>query len=174
METEEQSHTPSVVIVVAQSRIRRALGNKNRLLWHIPQDLKRFKEKTLGHPIIMGRKTFESIVTILGKPLPGRQNIVVTRNPDFTYEGVIVASSLEDALAQAQALHPTEIHIGGGAELYTQALPFVDKLFVTFVDDEPEADTFFPEFEHDFVITKEHVAQEHNGLKYQWVDYVRR
>jgi dihydrofolate reductase len=174
METDDQSHAPNVVIVVAMSRNRRALGNKNGLLWHIPQDLKRFKEKTLGYPVIMGRKTFESIVTILGKPLPGRQNIVVTRNPDFMYEGVIVASSLEDALAQARALHPTEIHIGGGAELYTQALPFVDKLFVTFVDDEPEADTFFPEFEHDFEIAETHEKQEHNGLKYQWVDYERK
>ncbi len=163
-----------VCIVVAMSRNKRALGNKNGLLWHIPSDLKRFKEKTLGHPIIMGRKTFESIIAILGKPLPLRQNIVVTRNPDFTYDGVTVASSLEEALTQAQAHNPTEIHVGGGAELYRQALPFVDKLFVTFVDDEPEADTFFPEFEHDFVIEKEHDVQEHNGLKYQWVDYERK
>ncbi len=174
METQEQSHTPSVVIVAAISRTTHALGNKNGLLWYIPSDLKRFKEKTLGHPVIMGRKTFESIITTLGKPLPDRQNIVVTRNPDFAYDGVTVASSLEEALAQAQAHNPTEIHIGGGAELYRQALPFVDKLFVTLVDDEPEADTFFPEFEHDFVIKKEHDVQEHNELKYQWVDYERK
>ena len=162
-----------VVIVAAMSRKTHALGNKNGLLWHIPLDLKRFKEKTLGHPIIMGRKTFESIVAILGKPLPGRQNIVITRNPDFSYDNVMVASSIEDAFAQAQLLNPSEIHIGGGAEIYKQALPFVDELYVTYVDDEPEADTFFPPFEDMFTITCEHPEETYNDFSYQWVDYVR-
>lgn len=163
-----------VVIVVAQSRNKRAIGVGNGLLWHIPEDLKRFKEKTLGHPIIMGRKTFESIVAILGKPLPGRQNIVVTRNREYTYDGVIVTSSLEEALQKAHELDSEEIHIGGGAEIYAQALPFVDELFVTYVDDEPKADIFFPEFENDFTVAKTHEPKEHDGLSYQWVDYVRK
>ena len=163
-----------VAIVVAMSRKTRAIGNKNELLWHIPDDLKRFKEKTLGHPIIMGRKTFESILQILGKPLPGRQNIVVTRNPDYAYEGVLIVSSLEEALQKARALDPQEVHIGGGAELYAQALPFVDDLYVTFVDDDPEGDTFFPPFSDAFEVAHEHEARDHNGFSYQWVDYIRR
>ncbi len=161
-----------LVIVAAISRKTRALGNKNELLWHIPEDLKRFKEKTLGHPVIMGRKTFESIVTILGKPLPNRTNIVVTRNPNFTYEGVLIASSLEDALTKARALSPSQIHIGGGAELYKQALPYVDELYLTLVDDEKDADTFFPEFENLFKKKSEHELQTHNGITYQFVDYI--
>ncbi|MFM2381892.1 MAG: hypothetical protein RLZZ76_659 [Candidatus Parcubacteria bacterium] len=169
----ENTHT-KVVIVAAISRGKRALGNKNGLLWHIPADLKHFKEKTLGHPVIMGRKTFESIVTILGKPLPNRKNIVVTRNSEYSYPGVAVATSLADALEEAKKDNPIEIHIGGGADLYKQALPYVDELYLTLVDDEPEADTFFPEFENQFEIVTEHEKQEHNGLVYQWVDYVRK
>jgi dihydrofolate reductase len=168
------SDKAKVVIVAAIAKDTRALGYKNKLLWHIPDDLRRFKEKTLGHPIIMGRKTFESIIAILGKPFPNRQNIVVTRNKEYAYEGVLITTSFEEALEKAQALSPTEIHIGGGTDLYTQVLPLVDKLFLTLVDDAPEADTFFPEFENDFVITETHEAGEHNGLKYQWVDYVRK
>jgi dihydrofolate reductase len=167
------SDKAKVVIVVAMSKNGRALGRSNELLWHIPEDLKRFKEKTLGHPIIMGRKTFESIIAILGKPLPGRTNIVVTRNKDFTYEGVIVASSLAEALTRGNELDKEEVHIGGGAEIYKQILPMVDTLYVTYVHDEPEADTFFPEFENDFEISKMHPMQKHEGLEYQWVDYKR-
>lgn len=162
-----------VVAVAAISRKNRALGNKNGLLWHIPEDLKRFKEKTLGQPIIMGRKTFESIVAYLGKPLPLRTNIVVTRNSDFLYEGVIVTPSLEVALEKAQALNPAEIHIGGGAELYTQALPYIDELYLTLVDDEKEADTFFPPFEGQFSKVAESDVYTHNGISYQFVDYKR-
>ena len=163
-----------VVIVAVISRHKHSLGNKNRLLWHIPEDLKRFKEKTLGHPVIMGRKTFESIVAVLGKPLPNRTNIVVTRNPNFSYAGVLVALSFEDALQEASKLNPSEIHIGGGADLYAQALPFVDELYLTLVDDEKDADTFFPEFENEFKIATEHELQANNGITYQFVDYIRK
>jgi dihydrofolate reductase len=168
------THKAKVVIVAAMSKKGRAIGYKNQLLWHIPDDMKRFKEKTGNHPIILGRKTFESILKILGKPLPGRQNIVVTRNEEYTYPDVLVTASLEEAFAKAQALDSEEIHIGGGTEIYKQALPFVDTLNLTFVDDEPEADTFFPEFENDFVVTQIFEPQIHNGLLYQWVDYVRK
>ncbi len=164
----------SVAAVVAMSRKRHAIGHTNELLWHIPDDLKRFKEKTLGHPIIMGRKTFESIVAILGKPLPQRQNIVITRNRECVFEGVTVVSSLDEALSIAKVGLPEEIHIGGGAEIYTQALPYIEKLYITYVDDEPESDTFFPEFENDFTVAEAHEVRTHNGLSYQWVDYVRK
>nr|AIA17155.1 Dihydrofolate reductase [uncultured bacterium] len=162
-----------VALVAAMSKNSHALGKNNDLLWHIPEDMKRFKALTASHPVVMGRKTFESIIAILGKPLPGRPNIVITRNPHYAYEGVIVVSSLEEGLKRAEELDPEEIHIGGGAEIYTQALPYVDLLFLTFVDDEKDADTFFPPFEKDFTVVKEHEKKDHNGLSYQWVDYKR-
>ncbi len=163
-----------VVIVAAVSRHNRAIGKNNQLLWHIPADMRRFKELTIGKPIIMGRKTFESIIDILGKPLPERKNIVVTRNTDFHYDGVVVAHSLEDALTLAAESHPTEIHIGGGAHLYAEALPIVDRLHITWVDDEIDGDAHFPAFEDDFVLVKESEKQNHNDLSYQWSDYQRK
>lgn len=168
-------HTKSpLVIVAAMSTTDRAIGNNNELLWHVPADMKRFKALTLGHPIIMGRKTFESILVILGKPLPNRTNIVVTRDKTAVYEGAKVTHSLEEAIAIAESENPNEIHIGGGAELYKQALPLVTRLHITWFFDKKPADTFFPEFENDFDISLEHSIQEHDGLSYQWVDYVRK
>lgn len=163
-----------VVIVAALGRKKRALGYKNKLLWHIPADLKRFKELTLGHPVIMGRKTFESILAMLGKPLPGRTNIVVTRNIDYSYPGVKVATSLEAGFMRALEENPTEIHIGGGAEIYKEALPYTDKLYLTLVESEAYADTFFPEYENLFIPVKEHSPQESGNLSFQWIDLVRR
>ncbi|MEY2665626.1 MAG: Dihydrofolate reductase [Candidatus Parcubacteria bacterium] len=163
-----------VVIVVAMSRHQRAIGNKNSLLWHIPEDLKHFKALTLGHPIIMGKKTFDSILQILGKPLPGRTNIVLTRDESYEYPGVKVAHSLEMALAMAEEENPKEIHIGGGAEIYRQALPLTKRLYITWVHDEPIADTFFPPFEDDFTAVSESGDKEYDGLHYEWVDYVKK
>jgi dihydrofolate reductase len=163
---------PRVAIVAAIGK-NRELGLGGKLLWHIPEDMKRFKQLTIGHPVVMGRKTFESIVAILGKPLPGRTNIVVTRDQNWKHEGVLVFHTLEDALAKARELDAEEIHIGGGADLYAQALPFVDKLYLTLIDDTKEADTFFPEYEKEF--TKEIARQthEHEGLTYTWVTLER-
>lgn len=168
------THNTPVVIVAGMGRNTRAIGMKNGLIWHVPADMKRFKTLTLGHPIIMGRKTFESIVEILGKPLPGRTNIIVTRNSDYSYPGTVTAASLEDAFAKAAAENPTEIHIGGGSEMYNQALPFVDRIHITLFDDDAPGDTTFPEFENDFRVATEHEPQEHEGLRFQWVDYVRK
>ena len=165
---------PPIVIVVAMSHKNRAIGNKNQLLWHIPADMKHFKALTLGHPIIMGKKTFLSIIEILGKPLPGRTNIVLTRDVEYSYEGVKVAHSPEEAIMVAKEESPSEIHIGGGAELYRQALPLVSRIHATLVHDEPEADTFFPDFESEFEIMHQHEVAEHEGLTYQWVDYGRK
>jgi dihydrofolate reductase len=164
---------PVVVAVVALGK-NRELGKEGKLLWHIPDDLKRFKALTAGHPIIMGRKTFESIVGYLGHPLPGRTNIVVTRDPKWTYEGVIVAPSLEDALEKAKTLDGEEVHIGGGAEIYKQALPFIDKLCLTVIDDSKEADSFFPPYEQEFTKKVFDESHEWNGLKYTWVDLERK
>ena len=163
------SVTPRIAIVVAISRKNRAIGKGGKLLWHIPEDMRRFKALTMGHPVIMGRKTFESIVSHRGGPLPGRANIVVTRNPDYTYEGATIVSSLEEGLALARTLDAEEIHIGGGAELYAQALPFVDRLYLTLIDDEKDADSFFPEYEREFtaVISSE-THKTASELSYEW------
>jgi dihydrofolate reductase len=163
-----------IVIVAGLGKKDRALGYKNDLLWHVPADLKRFKQLTMGHPVIMGQKTFESIIEILGKPFPGRTNIVATFNKDYKYEGAKVVHSLEEAVEVAQSENPTEIHIGGGGEIYKQIMSHVDKLHITWFHDDKEADTFFPEFEDDFEIIKENPIMNHEGLDYQWVDYIRK
>jgi dihydrofolate reductase len=163
-----------LVLVVAMSRERRAIGNKNQLLWHLPTDLKHFKELTVGKPIIMGRNTYDSIINILGKPLPRRTNIVLTSRDDIAEPEVKVASSLNSALELASGEDPAEIHIGGGAKLYQEVLPIIDRLHVTWVNDEPEADTFFPDFADDFSVTKQHPPITENGITFQWVDYVRK
>lgn len=163
-----------VVIVAGMSRDRHVIGKENGLLWHVPEDMKRFRRLTMGHPVIMGRKTFESILSILGKPLPGRTNIVITRNPAYQHAGAITTTSLEAAFKAAMVEGPSEIHIGGGEEIYRQALPHVDRLHLTFFFDEPEGDAFFPDFSGAFLVDKEHPPQVHEGLTYQWVDFVRR
>ena len=173
MKSEEKDYPP-LVIVAAMAKGNRAIGKDNRLLWHAPTDLKHFKTLTLGHPIIMGRKTFESIVAILGKPLPGRTTIVLTRDTNYRHPGVIVAHSLDEAISFAVAGNPQEIHIGGGAELYCQALPLVSKLHITWFFAEKEGDAFFPEFEDEFAVVTRHPPQEDNGLKFQWIDYERK
>lgn len=163
-----------VVIVAGIGAKTRAIGKDNELLFHVPDDLKRFKELSMGHPIIMGRKTFESIVTMLGKPLPGRTNIVVTRDEGYRHKGTKIAHSLEQAFELAISEYPREIHIGGGAEMYKQALPHVDKLFLTLFESNQEGDSSFPEYEKDFEEATRHGTREHEGLKYEWVDFERK
>lgn len=132
--------------IVAQAQ-NRVIGNQNRLPWHLPEDLKYFKSVTLGKPIIMGRKTYESI----GRPLPGRTNIVVTRDPDYHREGIEVVHSLEQAVERAEQIvlinGGDEALVIGGAELYAQALPKVGRLYLTQVHAEVEGDAYFPAFD---------------------------
>lgn len=135
------SHT--VTAIAAISKERRALGNKNELLWHIPGDLPRFKELTTGHPIIMGYKTFLS----LPNPLPNRTNIVMVQEKDVAIDGVVIAHSPEEALEVAKEAEGNEkIYVIGGGMVYTAMLPYTDELDLTIVDDEPEADVFFPDY----------------------------
>ncbi|MFZ1987867.1 MAG: dihydrofolate reductase [Minisyncoccia bacterium] len=169
--------TAKISIVVALGRDKQhnhVIGKDNALLWHIRDDLKRFKALTLGHPVIMGRKTFESIVAAIGEPLPDRTNIVVTRDASWSYPEVVAIHSLAEALEKASSLDGEEIFIGGGTQLYTEALPFADRLYLTLIDDEKEGDAFFPPYEQAF--TKE-VAREDRvspeGIKYSWVDLER-
>jgi dihydrofolate reductase len=163
---------PQICIVVAIGK-NRELGKEGKLLWHIPDDLKRFKALTKGHPVIMGRKTFESIVSYIGGPLPERPNIVVTRDANFSYGDVLIAASIEEAIEKASELDQEEIHIGGGAQIYEQVLPLVDKLFLTLIDDDKEADTFFPAYEGEFTKKVFEESREWNGVKYRWVDLER-
>lgn len=174
MYTDTAGRTIPIVIVAAMSATTRVIGNNNELLWHVPADMKRFRALTLGKPVIMGRKTFESIVTMIGKPLPGRTNIVITRNADYAYEGVKTATSLAEAFEIAALENPSEIHIGGGAEIYRQALPFVDTLYVTYFFDEIAGDAFFPEFETDFKETSREEIGTYEDVSYQWVNYSRK
>ena len=137
-----------LAIIVAMAN-NRAIGKDNKLLWHLPEDLKYFKRITMGKPMIMGRKTFESI----GRPLPGRLNIVVTRQAEWNYDGVKVVSSIDDAMrvAEAQAFidGTDEVMMIGGAELYKATLPVADKIYLTRVDANIEGDAFFPELSDD-------------------------
>lgn len=122
-----------------------AIGKDNDLLWRLSADLKLFKEKTMGRHVLMGRKSFESILEVLGKPLPGRTSIVVTRNTDYKAEGCIVVSSVEAGIAIAKEKGEEELFITGGGQIYKQALPLTNRVYLTIVDASfPEADTHYP------------------------------
>lgn len=127
----------SLIVAVAENGV---IGNNNQLIWHLPNDLKQFKRLTTGHCIIMGRKTFDSI----GKPLPNRSSIIISRNVDFQIEGCITVTSLENAISEAKKIETEEAFIIGGAEIYRLALPIVDKIYLTEVHHAYEGDTFFP------------------------------
>jgi dihydrofolate reductase len=158
---------PEISIVVGIIEKTRAIGRGSDLLVRIPDDLKRFKSLTTGHPVIMGRKTYESI----GKPLPNRTNIVVTRNADFKAEGVIVCTNIEDAIAEGTKKDSKEIFIIGGGEIYKQALPFTDKIYLTLFKTEIGGDVFFPDYSE---FTKETFREERfdekTGIHYTWVN----
>lgn len=122
----------------------RVIGAEGDLPWYLPKDLKRFKEKTIGHPVIMGRKTFNSLG---GKPLKNRTNIILTRRKDFKVEGAKVVSSIDDAIEIASETDPNEIFIIGGGEIYKATLSITDKIYLTIVHSSFEGDTFFPEID---------------------------
>jgi dihydrofolate reductase len=146
------------------------LGKNNELIWRIPDDLKRFRAITRGHPVVMGRKTFESIVAVRGSGLPDRPNIVITRDTSWSYPDAIAVHSLEEGITKAKELDSEEIFIGGGGEIYKQALPFVDKLYLTLIDDDKEGDSFFPEYADQFAKETFRESRKWNGLNYTWVD----
>jgi len=153
----------------------REIGCGNKLLWRIPADVQRFRDLTRGHPLIMGRKTFESILSYRGTPLPDRTNIVITRDKDWKYEGIVVTRSLDEAIEVAKKSPGSdEIHIGGGAEIYKLALPMIDKLYLTLIDaEDKEADIFFPPYEDQFTKIVFEENHEWNGIKYTYVDLER-
>jgi dihydrofolate reductase len=130
----------SIIVAMAANHV---IGHENRLPWHLPADLQHFKQITMGKPILMGRKTYESI----GRPLPGRTNIVITRDESYTAEGCVVVHSMEEAMQAAG--DSDEVMVIGGAEFYQQALPQADALYLTLVEGEFEGDAFFPEINED-------------------------
>ncbi len=154
------------------------IGVNNSLPWHLPEDLKQFKARTLGHPMIMGRLTYDSI----GRPLPGRLTVVLTGNKDWNApEGVRVAHTLDDALALAEAcaeeLGVAQIMIVGGARVYEQFLPKVKRLFVTEVHTQLEGDAYFPEIDRRIWVEtsrQRYTSEGASALEYSFVEYLRR
>ena len=164
-----------LAIVVAAAR-NGVIGKDDAMPWHLPEDLRHFKRVTMGKPIIMGRKTFESI----GKPLPGRVNIVVTRNAAFGAQGVRVAGSLEEALALANQVAVSDgvdaAAIIGGAEIYRMALPLADRLYMTEVHADIDGDAQFPAIDWSQwrqLSRERHVADASNPYDYSFVEYQR-
>lgn len=158
-----------ITLIAAMAR-NRAIGLDGNMPWHLPGELRHFKQTTMGKPLVMGRKTWESI----GRALPGRQNIVVTGNRSLQAPGCEVAGSLDQALQLAQG---DEVMVIGGGQLYQQALAFSDRMILTVVDCEPEADTWFPAWragEWLQTSVRSEMADETNPYAYQVVEWVRR
>jgi len=158
---------PIISLIVAMAN-NRVIGKDKEMPWHLPADLAHFKAKTLGKPIVMGRKTYESI----GRPLPGRLNIVMSRNKDYAIEGCEVVSSLEEALVLVKDVE--EVMIIGGGYLYEEALPLADKLYLTFIDLEVHGDTLFPDYEKlplTEITREKHLKDDKNPYNYEFVDF---
>lgn len=155
-----------IKIIVAISK-NRVIGKNNELIWKLSSDLKRFKELTTGHPVVMGRKTYESI----GKPLPNRRNIIITRNLEYRVEGCEIVSSLEEALL----LTGSDCFIIGGGEIYKHSLEVADRIYLTLVNKEFEGDTQFPELGKEWakMSRKDFEADEKNEYNYSFIQYDR-
>lgn len=154
-----QGSEEKISLIAAIGERTRAIGHGNDLLWHLPEDLKLFKEFTSGHPVVMGRRTWESLPERF-RPLPGRTNIVVTHDSAYEAAGAEVATTLEDALERAsRAPGGEETFVIGGGQLYASALPFAGRLYLTLVDDDVEGDTFFPEYSAFTKIIEERIIE---------------
>lgn len=160
----------SIIVAKADNN---AIGKDNQLIWHMPADLKHFKNTTMGHYIIMGRKTFES----QKRPLPGRTSIVITRNKNYKAEGCIIVNSLEKAFEIGKENKQEEVFILGGAEIYEIAIPFTDKIYLTEIKSTFEADTFFPNLnmeEWEEIKRSECPADEKNPYPYNFLELIRK
>lgn len=156
-----------VSLVCALSK-NSGIGKNNELPWHISEDLQRFKRITMGHPVIMGRKTYESI----GKALPGRTNIVLSKDKKFSLEDCIVCGSLDEAVDLAKQKDSTDIFIIGGGQIFEQSIDIADKLYLTLVDETVDADTFFPNYS-DFKKVVFEESKESNDIKYKFLELER-
>lgn len=159
-----------IKLIVAKAS-NNVIGDKNNLIWHLPNDLKHFKNLTTGHPIIMGRKTYES----LGRPLPNRTNIIITRDQNFIDDQIIITHSLEQAFAKANEIQEDVFVIGGG-EIYKQAMEYVDVIYLTEVHHEFNGDTYFPEIDEESFEEVErvhHMKDEKHPYSYSFITYKR-
>lgn len=158
----------SLIVAIADNRV---IGKDNQLIWHLPADLKRFKQLTMGHHMVMGRKTFDSI----GKALPGRTSVVITRQHGWKKENVIKANSLQSALSLCGT--NTEIFIIGGAQIFSEALSLADKIYLTHIHYTFDGDVFFPELNEDnweTTFNELHKADEKNPFDYSFINYERK
>lgn len=157
----------SVIVAMAQNRV---IGLNNQMPWHLPADLAWFKKNTLNKPVIMGRKTFESI----GRPLPNRHNIVISRqieSIDNKISNVSWVKSIDEAISLAQKQQPDEVFIIGGGNIYKQVLPLIDRLYLTHIDAELQGDTYFPDYlpeQWQVIYQEDHQADEKNSYPYQF------
>ncbi|MBI3366106.1 dihydrofolate reductase [Candidatus Roizmanbacteria bacterium] len=154
----------SIIAAIGQNR---ELGKDNKLLWHIPEDMKRFKKLTQNHAVIMGRKTYESI----GKPLPNRKNIIITHDSNFKAENCFIYHSFKEIITEIKKgnINGEEVFVIGGGQIYREALPYTDMLYLTIVDASAEADTFFPDYStFKKVVHKE--KRETDGYKFTFLD----
>jgi dihydrofolate reductase len=162
--------TLSIIAALSSNNV---IGRNNQLPWHIGTDLKRFKALTMGHHLIMGRRTFDSV----GRPLPGRVNVVITSNPAFSADGIVVVHSLEEGIRLATDSGDAEPFIAGGAVVFEQAIHRAERMYLTRVHAELEGDTFFPEFDdvREWQLTdSEHFeADEKNDYPYSFLTYER-
>ena len=155
-----------IISIIAAMAENRVIGRGDEMPWEIPSELRRFKETTMGHPVIMGRKTFESI----GHPLPGRKNIIITRQQDYSPPGGVVVQDLTAALSTCDGAD--EVFICGGEAVYREAMPFADRIYLTIIDEEFDGDAFFPEIPDDFVEVRRSRVEE-DVLPYDVVLYER-
>ncbi|MEM9102405.1 MAG: type 3 dihydrofolate reductase [Pseudomonadota bacterium] len=162
--------TQTISLIAAMSH-QRIIGKDNQMPWHLPADLQHFKRVTLGKPVLMGRKTYESI----GKALPGRKNIVITRDVSYQLDDAMVVHSVEDALAIVQQIE--EVMIIGGAQIYQQTLHLAQKLYLTFIDCELEGDAVFPQWNEQVwseLSRTQHQKDEKNPFNYTFVELLRK
>ncbi|WP_299004967.1 type 3 dihydrofolate reductase [uncultured Shewanella sp.] len=157
------------IAMIAAMANNRVIGKDNQMPWHLPEDLRHFKAITMNKPIVMGRKTFESI----GRPLPGRHNIVITRQTDFTATGITVVDSIEAAIESAKECD--ELMIIGGGQLYSAVLPKADSLYLTEINLEVEGDTFFPHWDDGSWVEVSRINEKNsNGLEYSFINMVKK
>jgi dihydrofolate reductase len=157
-------NTPRINIIAAIGK-NRELGKDNTLLWDIPEDMMRFRKLTTGRTVIMGQKTHESI----GRPLPNRNNIVLTQDISFEAPGCVVCYSLDEAMRKAQEIEKEEVFVIGGGSVYVQALPLAQRLYLTLVEGEFEADVFFPEYKGQFQKTIHQECKSDMNYRYEFV-----
>ena len=169
LQAETGGLTLSLLVAASENNV---IGKDNKLPWHLPADLKYFKNLTWAMPILMGRKTFESI----GKALPGRQSIVITRNNDWQQDGVDAVHSIEEAIAKAQSLGAKEIFVIGGAEIFNTALPQADRIYLTRIHHHFEGDAFFPELTDEWDLVSERICEkdEKNIYNYSFQVWERK